>query len=178
MLALMSRDHSARPNTIPWPPLVYAGGAVLALLLHQAMPLPGWLVLAHWPVAQLLGVGLIAAGIALDLWAMFTMWRRRANILPHQAATALVTSGPFAWSRNPIYLGNTTLLVGAGLAFAMPWFLPAAMAAAVAVTHLAIVREEAHLNARFGAAWRDYAARTGRWLGRRRPGSTGGRRAD
>ncbi len=163
----MSRDHSATPNTVPWPPLVYAGAAVLAWLLHRAMPLPPGLVLAFWPPAQLFGAALIALGLGFDLWAMVTMWRHRANILPHRAATALVTHGPFAWSRNPIYLGNTILLAGVGFAAAIPWFLPLALAAAVTVAQLAIVREEAHLNARFGRAWRNYAATTSRWLGRR-----------
>ncbi len=97
---------------------------------------------------------------------MATMRRHRANILPHRAATALVTTGPFAWSRNPIYLGNTLMLIGFGLVLRNPWFLPAAAAAAVAVTHLAIRREEAHLEILFGPSWLAYRQRTARWFGR------------
>jgi protein-S-isoprenylcysteine O-methyltransferase Ste14 len=107
---------------------------------------------------------LILAGIGLDVAAMLEMRRHRANILPHRAATALVTTGPFALSRNPIYLGNTALLAGAGLAFGSPWLIIAAAVAAQAVTILAIRREEAHLSARFGDAWAAYAKRTPRWL--------------
>jgi protein-S-isoprenylcysteine O-methyltransferase Ste14 len=99
---------------------------------------------------------------------MVVMARRRANILPHRAATALVTDGPFAWSRNPIYLGNTLLLSGCGLAFGNAWLLVGAAVAAIAVTVLAIRREEAHLASRFGDAWMAYAARTRRWFGRSR----------
>jgi len=168
--APMDRDRSAKPNTIPWPPLIYAGAAVLALVLHHAAPLPAWWVGAHWPAVRLLGVALMVGGVVLDLWAMFTMWRARANIMPHRAATALVSHGPFAWSRNPIYLGNTCLLLGAGLAFAIAWFIPAALLAAALASRLAIVREEAHLNARFGHEWRDYRLRVKRWLGRRSTG--------
>jgi protein-S-isoprenylcysteine O-methyltransferase Ste14 len=164
--APMDRDRSATPNAIPWPPLIYAGGAGLALLLDRAAPLPPWWIGAHWPAMRALGDALLLAGIALDLWAMFTMWRHKANILPHRAATALVTHGPFAWSRNPIYLGNTMLLVGAGLAFAIPWFIPIALIAATLTAHFAIAREEAHLNARFGRAWREYRLRVRRWVGR------------
>ena len=160
----MATDRSARPNAIPWPPLLFAGCALAALGLHQAVPLR--LAVLHATLAEYAGYFLAAAGIGLDVWAAFTMRRHHANIRPNRAATALVTSGPFALSRNPIYLGNTILLVGAGLAFAIAWFLPMALLAAVLVTHLAIRREEAHLNARFGAAWRDYAARTPRWLPR------------
>jgi len=166
MLANMDHDRSARPNTIPWPPLLYGGGALLALALDRAAPLPAWWVGAHWPAVRLLGDALLVAGVALDLWAMATMWRSKANILPHRAATALVTHGPFAFSRNPIYLGNTLLLLGAGLAFGIAWFVPIAFLAAALAAQLAIVREEAHLNARFGRAWREYALRVKRWVGR------------
>jgi protein-S-isoprenylcysteine O-methyltransferase Ste14 len=110
------------------------------------------------------GWGVLLAGLSLDVGAMAVMWRQHANILPHRAATTLVTSGPFAWSRNPIYLGNTIALSGAALVFANPWFFPAALAAAFGVTRLAIRREEAHLAARFGLAWQVYSRRTMRWL--------------
>jgi protein-S-isoprenylcysteine O-methyltransferase Ste14 len=153
----------AAPNRIPWPPILYGGAAVVAVGLGMLLPGPEWL---RAPVWMALGWGMLLAGLALDIAAMATMARQRANILPHRAATALVTSGPFAWSRNPIYLGNTIAMTGAALAFANPWFLPAAVLAAVAVTHLAILREEAHLAARFGGAWQAYSQRTARWFGR------------
>jgi len=156
----MSAD---RPNRWPWPPILFGTAALAAWLGGRALSLP-------WPEAPALaalGWAMIGAGLALDGWAMAEMARRRANILPHRAATALVTTGPFAWSRNPIYLGNTIALAGCALAFRNPLFLAAAAVAAAAVTRLAIRREEAHLAARFGADWAAYAARTRRWLGRR-----------
>jgi protein-S-isoprenylcysteine O-methyltransferase Ste14 len=98
---------------------------------------------------------------------MLEMRRRRANILPHRAATALVTTGPFAWSRNPIYLANGLLLLGLGGLFDNAWFFVAAPVAAFATDRLAIRREERHLAALFGAAWSVYVGRVRRWLGRR-----------
>jgi protein-S-isoprenylcysteine O-methyltransferase Ste14 len=151
-----------RPNTLPWPPILYGSAAIAAWLAGRVVPL-AWL---DDPRIVIVGWGLITIGLGLDIWAMVVMTRHRANILPHRAATALVTGGPFAWSRNPIYLGNTVLLAGCAAAFGNPWLLLAAAAAAVLVTRLAIRREEAHLAARFGAAWDSYAARTGRWFGR------------
>jgi hypothetical protein len=78
----MDHDRTARPNAIPWPPILYGGGALLAVLLHQAAPIPArWLGI---PPLSHLGEAMILAGLALDLWAMATMWRARANILPHR----------------------------------------------------------------------------------------------
>jgi len=156
-------DATAAPNRIPWPPILFGMAAIAAIGLGIVLPGPEWLRTPAWAA---LGWAMLLAGLALDVAAMATMSRQRANILPHRAATALVTSGPFTWSRNPIYLGNTIAMTGAALAFANPWFLPAALIAALAVTRLAIQREEAHLAARFGAAWDTYSQRTGRWFGR------------
>lgn len=149
-----------RPNRLPWPPLIFVAAVLAAALLGWAAPLPGWLPQAlRWP-----GWLLAGAGLALDLAAMRTMRRQHANILPHRAATALVTTGPFALTRNPIYVGNTLAVLGAAFALRNPWFLAAALAAGVAVQHLAILREEAHLAAKFGSVWSDYCARVPRWL--------------
>lgn len=150
------------PNSIPWPPILFGAAALGAIGLGAVLPGPIWLHATPWAV---LGWTVLLTGLALDVAAMATMARQRANILPHRAATALVTSFPFNWSRNPIYLGNTMAMTGAAFAFANPWFLPAAMLAAFGVTHLAIRREEAHLAALFGAAWDVYARRTARWFG-------------
>lgn len=154
----------AAPNRIPWPPILFGAAALAALGLGRLLPGPDWL---HAPVWAAIGWVVLLAGLTLDVAAMVTMARARANILPHRAATALVTTGPFAWSRNPIYLGNTIAMTGAALAFANPWFLAAAVLAALAVTPLAIRREEAHLRAMFGADWAAYCRRTARWFGRR-----------
>ena len=148
---------AAAPNTIPWPPILYAGSAAAAVVAGLLAPLdPGMASTAGW--------GIVALGFGLDVWAMATMARARANILPHRAATALVTHGPFRLSRNPIYVGNTVVLAGLALAVGNLWFLPAAAVAALLTQRLAIVREETHLAALFGDEWTAYAARTRRWL--------------
>jgi protein-S-isoprenylcysteine O-methyltransferase Ste14 len=117
-------------------------------------------------VLAAIGIGLIGAGLALDV-AAFRLFRiHRTSVLPTRAASSLIVEGPFSRSRNPIYLGNTLVIFGAGLLFGVAWLLPAAAAVAFAVQKLAIEPEETHLEARFGASWRDYAAKTPRWLWR------------
>jgi len=156
----LTLDLHARPNILPWPPVIFGLAWILGFALEQFAPsgdlLPGW--------ALTLGRVVVAAGIALDLWAMGTMTSANTNIMPNHGAAHLVTSGPFAFTRNPIYLGNTLVTLGIGLGLGALWFVPLAFAAALLVERLAIRREEAHLASRFGAEWDAYAAKTPRWF--------------
>lgn len=160
----MTIDLNERPNQIPWPPILLVGVVAFALLLHWIVPTGSFIasVPESWrPV----GAAVAIAGVFWDIWAMVTMAQARTNILPHRAAGHLISSGPFAISRNPIYLGNTVLLAGLALALDNLWFLISAMDFAVLVYVFAIKREEAHMALRFGEEWRAYAARVPRWVG-------------
>lgn len=153
-------DVRRTPNVVPWPPLIYFSVALFAFLLHRVL---AWQLLSGtggW-VPGFLVAGF---GFAMDVWAMTVMVRARANILPHRPAGGLISWGPFAFTRNPIYLGNTIALFGLGIAFS-GWFLLAAPLAAFATHHLAILREEEHLKRRFGIAWVAYSSRVPRWIG-------------
>ena len=156
----MTDPLSTRPNTLPWPPMLLAGAAAVAIALGVVLPLA--LPAAHWMVGP--GYVVAAVGLGIDGWAILTMYRARTNVLPHRAADLLVSWGPFRFSRNPIYLANTLLLIGIGFAFGNAWFIPLAFVTAMLVDRLAIRREERHLAIRFGNAWIEYAARTPRWL--------------
>jgi protein-S-isoprenylcysteine O-methyltransferase Ste14 len=156
-------DLRDRPNTIPWPPILYAGAALLALGLQALLPIP-WPGGAWAAALAMAGLFLGAAGIALDLATMMAFRRHRTTVMPHRGATRLITDGPFRFTRNPIYVGNALLVAGAGLVFGIAWLLPAALAGAFATRKLAIDREEEHLALRFGAEWAAYAARVPRWL--------------
>lgn len=160
---MMPFDARSRPNVIPWPPVILLLLAAVAVALHMLLPIappPGAVI---W--LRTLGGAVCAVGLGLDLWALLTMYRHRTNILPHRAADRLVTSGPFRFSRNPIYLGNTALLAGLAAVLANPFFLLAAPLNVALVDKLAVAREEAHLEDRFKDAWRAYAARVPRWIG-------------
>lgn len=158
--------HVTPPNRIPWPPIIFLGCTAGALALGWLLPLSLW-----QPGRFMTAVGwvAVAGGLGLDGAAMLTMRRHQANILPHRAATALVTTGPFRRSRNPIYLGNVIILASGALALHDAWFFLAASAAAAALTKLAIEREEAHMAGLFSNDWTEYTTRTARWLGTPRP---------
>lgn len=153
-------DDFARPNALPWPPMLLLGAAVASIALGNWLPLR----LPDSNIVTIPGLLIAALGIGFDAWAIITMRKADTNVLPHRAADKLVTWGPFRHSRNPIYLGNTLLLIGIGLAFGNAWFLLSALISAVLVDYLAIRREERHLAARFGDDWTAYASATPRWL--------------
>jgi protein-S-isoprenylcysteine O-methyltransferase Ste14 len=156
----MTTDRTDRPNKLPWPPLLLAFTAAAAILLGGAFPLPSFDIVG----LTFLGVLIVALGFGLDGWAIVTMRGANTNIMPNRAADLLVTWGPFRFSRNPIYLGNTLLLIGIGIAGGNYWFVLGALVSALLVDRLAIRREEQHLAARFGEAWTNYAQSTPRWL--------------
>lgn len=159
----MMSGIETRPNRLPWPPLIYIGAVAIAIILNWVYPLP-WL---RGPFAEfLLGLGLviIVGAVIIDVAAMRAMTRARTTIMPHRGSEHLVTGGPFSFTRNPIYLGNTLIMFGLGLISGILWFFVLGLVAAFLTQKLAIEREEKHLEAKFGKKFRDYAKRVRRWI--------------
>jgi protein-S-isoprenylcysteine O-methyltransferase Ste14 len=156
-------DIQTRPNRVPWPPIIYLIAIAISIALGLLYPLP-WISAPLSDILFAAGWLLVAAMVALDFSAMRTMARAKTTIRPDKASEHLVTTGAFSFTRNPIYLGNTLLMIGVGLITGIVWFLPLAIIAAFATQKLAIEREERHLEARFGKRYRDYAKRVRRWI--------------
>jgi protein-S-isoprenylcysteine O-methyltransferase Ste14 len=152
-----------RPNTIPWPPIIYLSAAALGVVAQRFFPLP-WVDATFASVLQILGAVLAIAALSLDVATFATFRKHKTTVMPNKAATNLITTGPFAWSRNPIYVANTALVLGAGLYFGNIWLVGFAFGAAFVTQKLAIEREEKHLATKFGWAWESYASRVRRWM--------------
>ncbi|MGR3593736.1 MAG: methyltransferase family protein [Limimaricola soesokkakensis] len=123
---------------------------------------PAWLGFGPYHVA--LGGIVFLVGLGLMLWASATMLRHRTQVMPRQEAAALVTDGPFRFSRNPIYLGDLLLLASGALVFDAPLALLLVPVLAAILQRRFIRPEETMLRRGFGAAFEDWAARTRRWL--------------
>lgn len=159
-------DTTERPNRIPWPPLLLVLAIIVGSVLNAAIPLPFLPEGAPSAVARWVGTLMIIAAIALDIWAFLLFRRHQTTILPHQGSNQIVASGPFSVSRNPIYLGNLTIVAGIGLRANSLWFFFLLIPMAYLLVRLAIAREEAHLSHRFPEEWARYSASVHRWLGR------------
>jgi len=116
------------------------------------------------PIATAAGWFLVAAGFLLRVWATFHFYEHNMRVISLEPQSALITSGPYRFSRNPLYLGgNVFIFFGAALILGSP---TAVLATAV---HLPLMdrfirREEEQLERRFGEEWQSYKTRVRRWL--------------
>lgn len=113
---------------------------------------------------SLIGLVLVATGLSLEIVAAQQLTAADASTRPNGAATALVTTGIYRWSRNPFYIGILLLVAGVMMGFSLDWgvvFLPLLW---LGLDRLVIPVEERRLEGAFGPDFRDYAANTKRWL--------------
>jgi protein-S-isoprenylcysteine O-methyltransferase Ste14 len=158
----MDTEPASRPTAVPWPPLLFVAALAVAALLGRLYPL-GWPGLDDTP-ARVIGYGLGAAGLALVVWGLVTLYRAGTTIQPNQRADRLVTERAFRFRRNPIYMGEVLLLLGLAEPTHNIWFAILAPLFAIAIHGLAILPEERHLEERFGRDYLDYKERTRRWF--------------
>ncbi|QLF70555.1 isoprenylcysteine carboxylmethyltransferase family protein [Peteryoungia desertarenae] len=155
--------YRLKPLSFPWPPTAFGLGVVLAFLLGRLTgPLPDLSQFAY-PLT-IIGIVFGLAGAALHGWAVMTLVDHNTPILHSGCTRRLVTTGPYAISRNPIYLGYLLLTVAVGLITGISWFLIAAAIGFAITTGFAIPCEEKHLLARFGIEFENYCKRARRWI--------------
>ena len=124
-------------------------GICLAATLILVVAVPAWPTLEN---ARFIGPLLLALGFWFLFVAYGAFQRRGTTIKPFDTPSVLVTSGPFAVSRNPIYLGFALMIGGLGLLGATPWALIPCLIFFAIMNWQFIPREEANAEAAFGAA--------------------------
>ena len=154
------RDNTDNPGVITPPPLIYAGALAAGLLANLLLRL-------HFlprRLARTLGPLLIVGGFAVGLLGLREMRRAETNVDPYKPATAVVTGGPYRFTRNPMYVGFTLMYVGiSALANAL---LPILLLPAVQqlMRRGVIEREERYLERKFGDEYLRYKGRVRRWI--------------
>lgn len=127
-----------------------------------------WLsrALLTWGAAPLrvLGTVVVGAGFALMLAAVLEMRRQKTTVVPHMQPDALVSTGVFGLSRNPIYLGDTLVLAGLALRWDAPLGLILVSVFISVIERRFILAEEGRLSDAFPDAFARYTARTRRWM--------------
>ena len=143
------------------PPLAWALAVVVGFTLDWLHPLP--FLPTSMPRTSL-GAIIFMIGLALGIWAIVTMTKAGTRIETYRPTSAIVTSGPYRFARNPIYLGMFLGLIGLAAAFNSLWFLATLVTFFLVIRYGVVAREEAYLERRFGDAYLGYKARVRRWL--------------
>ena len=143
------------PGVIAPPPLIFVAVFFLGWLFREKLPR-----YQNVPVAMVL----IAIGAIPLFWGFYTMFRARTPVDPYAPTTALVTTGPFRFSRNPLYFAMHIFYVAVCLWTASMSSLLLLPLANVIMVWGVIRREERFLEAKFGDAYRVYRANVRRWL--------------
>ncbi|MEU8226609.1 isoprenylcysteine carboxylmethyltransferase family protein [Kribbella sp. NPDC048915] len=104
------------------------------------------------------GWGVVAAGVVVVVWATAA-----AGDAELERADRLISGGPYAWSRNPMYVGWSLIHLGTGLAAGSAWIVATVPLAGVRM-HLEVLTEERRLEGRFGDTYRRYRASVRRYF--------------
>ena len=148
------------------PPFIYVGGLVFGWLLDRAWPwavtrVPGWTAATVRVVVALV---FAVAYLALFLGALSAFRRAHTTLIPNRPASVFVTSGPYRWTRNPMYVSLALLYLAVALWMNSWWAVLLLVAVLFVIQSAVIRREERYLSAAFPDEYAEYRARTRRWI--------------
>lgn len=159
-----ARSQAGRPDVANFgmlrPPSVYLFAIVAAVALDFMQPrrfLPNEL-------AAFIGIPIVVAALVLFLLSVRRFRAADTPVPGNRPTTAIVRSGPYQWSRNPIYLAFSVLQLGIACWLNSLWVLGTLAAALGLMTWVVIPREERYLERKFGAEYLEYKANVRRWF--------------
>lgn len=142
------------------PPFLFATAIGAGIVLHLAWPWPFMTNAVRWP----LGVMLSIAGVSMFVAAIRAFGAAGTPVPGNRSPTTIVRSGPYRFSRNPIYVAFVLIHLGVAAWFGS-WWLLVTLGASIGVIATSVVpREERFLEARFGSLYSAYKASVRRWL--------------
>jgi protein-S-isoprenylcysteine O-methyltransferase Ste14 len=144
------------------PPVIYGVALIVALSMHAASSIH--ITSSPGRVLRLVGVGVIALGLLLSGAVMREFARAGTAVSPYHETTHFVSTGPYRYTRNPDYIGQTLMYAGIALATNSWWPLLLLPPALLTIHYGVVRREERYLEAKFGQNYRDYTSRVSRWL--------------
>jgi protein-S-isoprenylcysteine O-methyltransferase Ste14 len=149
-----------KPGVAAPPPLLYGGAFVLVLVFHWFWPMP---IFGH-AVALWLSLALLVLSVGIAAWGIRTMQAAGTNVNPALPTTVTLASGPFRFSRNPLYLALTLLYLGLTLAFNTWWGIVMLVLVHIIMHRGVVLREERYLDQKFGETYRQYRSKVRRYV--------------
>jgi protein-S-isoprenylcysteine O-methyltransferase Ste14 len=157
MVKAPARDS---PGVTIHPPLLYLSGVVIGAVVNGMKSMP----LSHSTIVRIVGLIVVILGIGWTNWGRLAMKAHGTNINPTKPTTTIITSGPYRFSRNPLYLGLTIIYLGLSLAVNSWWCLLLLIPIGLLMHFQVVVREERYLKGKFGDTYRQYQSRVRRYL--------------
>jgi protein-S-isoprenylcysteine O-methyltransferase Ste14 len=142
------------------PPFVYLFAIVAAVALDFMQPLR----FLPNELGALIGIPIVVAALVLSLLSARRFKAAGTPVPGNRPTTAIVRSGPYRWSRNPIYLAFSVLQLGIACWLNSLWVLGTLAAVFGLMTWVVIPREERYLECKFGPEYLEYKANVRRWL--------------
>ncbi len=156
----MSPAETDAAGVIALPPVVYLAVLGIGIALDLLFPIP----LLPDSVQYRAGFAVIAGGGCIMPFVLRQFHWARTNFDPRKATTALITGGPYRFSRNPSYVSLSLLYVGVGIAADSIWIL-GLLAPTLTVMHYGVIcREERYLESKFGEEYLRYKGSVRRWF--------------
>jgi protein-S-isoprenylcysteine O-methyltransferase Ste14 len=158
----MRENSSDTPGVIVFPPLIPLSILILGIVLNLAAPLD---LLKQVPLLVRIVVGTIAfvVGIGMVIGATRNFRQIGTNVNPFQPTLVLATTGVFRWTRNPMYVGGSIVLLGIAIGGALDWVLLLLILSLPLVHYGIILREENYLARKFGEEYRSYQKQVARY---------------
>ena len=153
-------EHKDHADVKIHPPVLLLVHMFAAFILRWLLPLH----FAFPKVLEWLGYALVIVGLGLAFNAVRRFMRAHTTVDPHGSVNAIVTSGPYRFTRNPIYLGFVCMLIGFPFIFRTYWGLILSPLFIVLMNTLVIQHEETYLEKKFGDIYTSYKSRVRRWL--------------
>lgn len=160
----MSDKTHDTPGVIAPPPLILAAMLAAGGVLDRAYPVPIFGAEAAPLARYVVAAVLILAGVALMAAFLRAFRRHGTNVPTYKPATALVTDGPYRFSRNPGYVAMFLVFAGIALAGDSAWLALLLGVFAVVMRYGVVAREERYLERKFGADYLRYKAEVRRWI--------------
>jgi protein-S-isoprenylcysteine O-methyltransferase Ste14 len=142
------------------PPLVYLGAIALGLLLHFVWPVRLVSRAASIPI----GSTVVLVAVVLFFYAVRTFQIAGTPVPGNIPTTTIVCTGPYRFSRNPIYLSFSLLQIGVACWVNTLWLLITLILAVALMSFVVIPREEQYLETHFPSDYLPYKASVRRWL--------------
>jgi protein-S-isoprenylcysteine O-methyltransferase Ste14 len=142
------------------PPQIAFIALVIGTLLHALSPI-SWRII---PAVPFIAILLLSVGAVLAVWAIAIFRNQRTPVYPTTTPTTLVTSGPFKFTRNPMYLGITSILIALVFLLGSLPMLVAPVLFLLVMNLYYLPFEEAKMEKLFGETYNDYRQRVRRWL--------------